>query len=52
MIASSARISSARVAREFATPPAHRLITAFRVGLAPARDLGPKPRLPTSALVV
>jgi len=40
------------IAREFSTPPAHRLITAFRVGLAPARQLAPKPRLPVSALIV
>jgi hypothetical protein len=40
------------IAREFATPPDHRLITAFRVGLAPERQLGPKPRLPPAALIV
>ncbi|HXQ46229.1 MAG TPA: hypothetical protein VN806_06405 [Caulobacteraceae bacterium] len=40
------------IAREFSTPPNHRLITAFRVGSAPDRKLGPKPRLPSSALIV
>jgi hypothetical protein len=40
------------IAREFATPSEHRLITAFRLGPAPERKLGPKPRLPASALIV
>ena len=40
------------IAREFSTPAQHRLITAFRVGLAPHLSLGPKPRLPVSALIV
>jgi hypothetical protein len=42
----------ATIAGEFATPPDHRLITAFRVGLAPDQKLGPKPRLPAAALIV
>jgi hypothetical protein len=40
------------IAREFATPAGQRLITGFRVGVAPIRSLGPKPRLPVSALLV
>ncbi len=35
----------------FDVPPGRRLITAFRLGAAPLRDLGPKPRLPVSTLL-
>ncbi len=40
------------IAREFQLPSDRRLITAFRVGVAPSRDLPPKPRLPATALLV
>jgi len=38
--------------REFELPGGRRLITAFRIGVAPPRDLAPKPRLPAAALLV
>lgn len=40
------------IAREFEIPAGRRLITAFRLGVAPSRDLAPKPRLPAEALLV
>lgn len=40
------------IAREFGIPADRRLITAFRLGVAPKRNLNPKPRLPVSALLV
>jgi hypothetical protein len=36
---------------EFGIPPERRLITAFRLGLAPSRKLGPKPRLSVVELI-
>jgi hypothetical protein len=42
----------AAIASEFQLPPGRRLITAFRLGLAPARSLGAKPRLPVADLLV
>ncbi len=42
----------ATIAREFGVPAGRRLITAFRLGVAPPLDLGPKPRLPVEALIV
>lgn len=39
------------IAAAFAIPPGRRLITAFRLGIAPPRKLGPKPRLPSAALL-
>ena len=41
----------ATIAREFAIPPGRRLITAFRLGLAPPAARPPKPRLPVEALI-
>jgi hypothetical protein len=43
---------SATIGREFSLPAGHRLINAFRLGVPPARTLGPKPRLPRTTLVV
>jgi hypothetical protein len=43
---------SAIIGREFALPEGRRLINAFRLGVPPARTLGPKPRLPRATLVV
>jgi hypothetical protein len=40
------------VADRFSLPVGRRLITAFRLGAAPVRRLGPKPRLPTDRLLV
>ena len=40
------------IAREFDIPADRRLITAFRLGIAPKRNLNPKPRLPVSTLLV
>lgn len=40
------------IAREFELPEGRRLITAFRLGVAPSRDLAPKPRLPGAELLV
>lgn len=40
------------IAREFGIAADRRLITAFRLGVAPRRELNPKPRLPVSALLV
>ena len=40
------------IAREFGLPIGRRLITAFRLGLAPPRNLGPKPRLPVKELLI
>jgi hypothetical protein len=40
------------IAREFHLPSSRRLITAFRVGVAPVRLPTPKPRLPAKALLV
>jgi nitroreductase len=40
------------IAREFQLPADRRLITTFRLGIAPSRKLSPKPRLPAAALVV
>jgi nitroreductase len=42
----------ATIAREFSLPEDHRLINAFRLGIPPPRNVGPKPRLPRSTLVV
>lgn len=42
----------ALIASEFAIPAGRRLITAFRIGPEPRRELGPKPRLPTASLLV
>jgi len=42
----------AHIAREFGLAADRRLITAFRLGTAPQRALGPKPRLPLGALIV
>jgi nitroreductase len=39
------------LAAEFGIPPQRRLITAFRLGAAPSRKLGPKPRLPVAELL-
>jgi hypothetical protein len=39
------------IAKEFQIADERRLITAFRVGAAPARALSPKPRLPAEALL-
>ncbi|HEX3675682.1 MAG TPA: hypothetical protein VHU87_15530 [Rhizomicrobium sp.] len=39
------------IAREFDVPPGRRLITAFRLGIAPPRDITPKPRLSATALL-
>lgn len=44
--------AAATVARQFGLAPGRRLITAFRLGLAPARALPPKPRLPLDVLIV
>jgi len=41
----------ALIAAEFDIPPGRRLITTFRLGLAPVRQLGPKPRLPVEMLL-
>ncbi len=40
------------IAREFDVPRDRRLITAFRVGIAPSRSLEPKPRLSAATLLV
>ena len=40
------------IAREFTIPAGRRLITALRVGRRPDAKLGPKPRLPSVALLV
>lgn len=40
------------IADAFQLPADRRLITAFRIGLAPSRILPPKPRLPAAALLV
>ena len=40
------------VSRKFNLPAGHRLITAFRIGIAPPAAATPKPRLPFAALVV
>ncbi len=40
------------IAADFAVPDDRRLITAFRVGRAPARGLPSKPRLPAESLIV
>lgn len=40
------------VAREFGTPPGHRLVNAFRLGVPPARKLSPKARLANETLIV
>ena len=42
----------AAIAREFGIAADRRLITAFRLGHAPQRALGAKPRLPVDALIV
>ena len=42
----------ATIAREFQIPADRRLITAFRLGVAPSRGLSPKPRLPVASLMV
>lgn len=42
----------ARVQADFGIGDDRRLITAFRLGVAPARDLTPKPRLPLDTLIV
>jgi nitroreductase len=39
------------ISAEFRIPPERRLITAFRLGSAPSRKLGPKPRLPAGDLI-
>ncbi len=44
--------SRATVVTEFNVPVGRRLITAFRIGVAPVRSNPPKPRLPVEALVV
>jgi len=41
-----------QIAHAFAIPAGRRLITAFRVGPEPRRDLGPKPRLAPASLLV
>jgi hypothetical protein len=41
----------AAIARAFDLPAGRRLITAFRIGPAPARQFGPKPRLPAAQLL-
>jgi hypothetical protein len=40
------------IAREFGVPTGRRLITAFRLGVAPQRTLPPKPRLDVTSLIV
>jgi nitroreductase len=40
------------IAAAFSVPAGRRLITAFRLGVAPARSRPPKPRLPVEALIV
>jgi hypothetical protein len=42
----------ARVQADFGIGDDRRLITAFRLGVAPARGVTPKPRLPLDALIV
>lgn len=42
----------AAIGHEFGLPESRRLITAFRLGSAPIRRLGPKPRLPPHSLIV
>ncbi|WP_184719980.1 hypothetical protein [Caulobacter sp.] len=44
--------AAATLAREYGLGPDRRLITAFRLGLAPRRDLPPKPRLPLDSLIL
>jgi len=39
------------IAQEFVIAPGRRLITAFRLGIAPPAPKGPKPRLPIEALM-
>lgn len=41
-----------RVQADFGIGSDRRLITAFRLGVAPARNLSPKPRLPLETLIV
>ena len=41
-----------RLQAEFGIEGDRRLITAFRVGIAPARDVTPKPRLELDTLIV
>jgi hypothetical protein len=43
--------ASATVAARFDLGPGRRLITAFRLGVAPSRALPPKPRLPLDVLI-
>jgi hypothetical protein len=40
------------ITREFNVPAERRLITAFRIGVAPLGNRSPKPRLPISSLIV
>jgi hypothetical protein len=40
------------IAAEFGVPVGRRLITAFRLGVAPTRSRPPKPRLPAETLIV
>lgn len=42
----------AQVQTDFSIGDDRRMITAFRLGIAPTRDLAPKPRLPPEALIV
>jgi hypothetical protein len=42
----------AQVQTDFGIGDDRRLITAFRLGVAPTRDLAPKPRLPLKTLIV
>jgi hypothetical protein len=44
--------ASASLKAEYGLGPDRRLITAFRLGLAPARRLTPKPRLPVESLIL
>jgi nitroreductase len=39
------------ISTDFGIPPERRLVTAFRLGPAPSRKLGPKPRLPVAELL-
>jgi hypothetical protein len=40
------------VCQEFGVPAGNRLITAFRLGVAPTMTITPKPRLPPDAILL
>jgi nitroreductase len=45
-------LAESEIRQSFGIPPNRRLITAFRLGVAPRHPTGPKPRLPLETLMV